>query len=189
MGELKRLEEHFSIVNMTMENVNKLLTLIYFQTQEHKAQETPGKLEPVTVNLDLASGSRAIQILPNNGYRQEIGIYNSGPGDLVFNSSHFDSSIFQQFSDPSDPDAVTPPPNQLIRIGYLPSGASMTVKSSASLWGLNINGAALITCLESVYDSNPHGYDKPPGYDGWMNGGYVETTTEDGDLVVTKALV
>lgn len=187
--------DHLTRTNHALNNLNKLLALIYYQTQESKAQETPGAERPYTINLS-APGPGDVQLLPNNGARQKVGVYNQGPGDLLFSNQHFHpASILQQLSDPNHPNTILPAPNQVVNIGLLPNGASATWYSTSAIWVYNVGGNCLLSMLESIYVTPKSVTDngaKPYGLDGAIGAGYGvipgADPSSDG-VVVSKRLV
>ena len=196
--------DHLGKVNHSLNQLNKLLALIYYQTQESKAQETPGAERPYIINLQCPTSPepQALQIVPNNGARQKVGIYNLGPNDLLLSNKYFDpGSILQQISDPAYPNQILPGPNQVVEIGILPRGASCTWYSTASIWGYNVGNSGnqrdapsncVLSILESLYvtPKSVTGM-KPYGVDGATHGGYGVTPNADpsAGVVVSKRLV
>src|ERR1700677_4007808 len=94
---LRRIEAH-------MDQSNKLLYLMYQRTQLVEADKTPGRGEPYTVNLQnpILPSPQALPLLPRNPSRNQLGIINYGPSDILFHTANFDPlTILTEVSDPS----------------------------------------------------------------------------------------
>jgi len=169
--------------NAILEKLTAFLQMAYLQTQEEESEKTPRRVRPFTVNVNAQLGQPAgttplaMQVLPRNMARNSVGLYNIGPGDLIFANSWFDpASILQQFSDPNFPDVVAPLPNQVIQIGFLPKGSAASFDATEAIWVYNIGSNAVLTMTETVFAraGRKEGVmPKPAGIDGAIGAGYV----------------
>lgn len=131
----------------------------YLMKQLTEARKIPGKTELLTVNLwNPIDPPTALQILPKNERRDSVAIVNGGPSDIIFSEKWFDpTSILQLFNDPNDPDAVTPGFNQVISIGFLISGQSVSLDGTLGVWAYSLgstagsNQNAIIGLADSLY--------------------------------------
>ena len=189
------------IINDNLERnnrmLNRLTTLIdtlFLQIQEAESEKTPAKLRPYTINLSAPQtpNPQVVQIMPRNAARDSLSIYNVGPGSLIWSNTWFDpTSMLQQFSDPAHPNTITPLANQLIEIGYLPSGGSVSINSTEAIMAYNVGGVALLTITESSYlkSGNFKGYTfPPPGVDGALGAGYDTVSDVDSNPILVKGI-
>lgn len=134
---------------------------LYDREQLKEATKTPSRSRPITFNLwNPISPPIALQLLPKNDLRQEVGLINYGPADILFSNQHFDpGTILQQLSDPNDPDAIVPGYNQAIQIGLLMAGSNVNLQASEGVWAYSLGSAAnanqnaLISLQETIFRS------------------------------------
>ena len=174
--------------NVMLAKLTELLEASYLQTQELEANKTPNESRPYTVNLSCPSepNLHPLQVLGRNPNRSSLTIYNVGAGSCFYHHTMFDpTSILQQFSDPANPNTVLPAYNQVVQIGYLPSGASVTINSTEPLWALNHGATCLLTIIESVYAKAGK---QQPGFDGVLGNAYAAAEVS-GATLTSKGLV
>jgi hypothetical protein len=190
-----QLEDMLVGVNMTMRHTNVLLAHLYKVQQQKEADKAPHNVRTYTVNVVCPTAPpTAWQMLPRNGARKDVGLINTGPSDLLFCNKQFDpGSILQQISDPQSPDIVLPAPLQMVEIGILASGSTVTLTSTNPVWVYNTKAAgnlgALISILEDVF-SVPNRLPTEPGSDGRTFQGYAEipSATDKDGVQSAKAL-
>lgn len=183
------INDNITRQNHLLEKLTQLINAAYLQVQELESEKTPSKVRPFTFNL-LTTGNGSHQLMPRNASRDSLTIYNVGTGSCIWSNTRFDlTSILQQFSDPAHPDTIAPAPMQMIEIGYLPSGSTVTINSTEAIYVASIGAAALLTILETVYSkAGKQGGTIPiPGLDGAIGGGY-EAREIDGTLIGAKGL-
>jgi hypothetical protein len=140
---------------------NNQLMEAFLRVQLRKARETPALTKLTTFNLQnpTSPAPTALQILTKNDKRASVGIYNTGPADILIAEQWFDpTTVLQWFSDPLDPDTILPGFNQSIPIGFL--GATqprLTLDGTTGLWAYSLgsqassNKNAVVSLADSVY--------------------------------------
>lgn len=190
------LEDVLAKIEQNIRHNNALLGAMYKQTQQKEAQKAPHNSRAYTINVVCPTLPLplAMQMLPRNDARKDVGLTNLGGSDLLFSEIQFDpSSILQLLNDPSTPDTVIPAPMQVIRIGLLKSGAAVTLTNAAPVWVYNLsvtNGVgALVSILEDVF-SVPNRLPSPPGTDGmaFQNYKQIPGAGPDDPIQISKAL-
>ena len=188
------INDHLRRNNIMLERLTVLLDARYKQVQEYEAEKTPNKVRPYTISLSAPTSPTAlcVQLLPRNPGRDSVALYNVGPGSLIWSNTWFDpTSILQQFSDPAHPNTITPLSNQIIEIGYVPSGGAVSVNSTEAIMGYNVGGLCVVTMTETSYlkAGNFKGVTfPPPGVDGALGAGYGTASDVDGNPVLVKGI-
>ncbi len=152
---LKRFTHHLEINE-------RVLAALYVQIQRREADKVPGKWQPYTVLvLCPTAGTQVLplQILRDEARRNTLAIVNYGTDDCLIGNEPFDPvSILQQWSDPNNPNTVLPAPNQVVKIGFLPAGGTISIESHGGVWAYNVNtssiagaSGALLTIVENLY--------------------------------------
>lgn len=145
-----------------------MMALQYQREQAKESRKTPGNGRPYTIDLQnpILPQPQALMLLPRNPLRFNVGINNLGPGDILFHTQNFDpDTILNQISDPNDstpfPYAVHfNTPNQMVEIGILPSGQSVTLRTTSSIWAFDLGALldspldALLSLVEVNYDTD-----------------------------------
>lgn len=133
----------------------------YLGRQREEARKTPGITRVTTINLlNPTAPPTALQIVPKNDKRESVAITNAGPADCIFSERWFDpTTILQWFSDPNDPSTPTPGFNQMVPIGYLIKGNSVTLDGTTGVWAYSLASAtgsnqnAILSIADSIYDA------------------------------------
>lgn len=171
---LADLLAHF---NKNINDNTQALYKLYDYVQHIEADKTPRSYRPyVWLVKDPANPTpRPLQILGSNPGRASLTMYNYGSDDIIYSNTWFDPlSITKYFSDPNSPDSVLPSPNQNIEIGFLPSGASVSIDTVEATLVYNIGGSgAVLSIIESLYGTQ-HGKPQPVerGLAGVVHQGY-----------------
>jgi hypothetical protein len=162
--------------------------------QQNESEKTPQIIRPTTLNLTAATTGQinSQQILRKDASRRQVILFNQGTGDLLWSPNQFDPlSMMSQFSDPAHPTTVLPMPNQAVPIGFLPSGATITIIGTDAIWAYNVATFCVLSMTESIY-ANPRNPKSPtfpvPGVDGAIGAGYGFAPGVDGNPVVMKGL-
>jgi hypothetical protein len=162
--ELKDFLHHSATVNQLM--------LSYFQEQLKEQNRTPENSPPRVYNLwnVVLPSPTALQIVPGNPARYKVGIANSGPSNILYSTNWFDPiSVLRNFSDPLDPDTVTPGYNQAIEMGFLLAGMAVEVNSIRSIWAYSLgsqagsNQNAILSIQDSLYKVSHDSFGEPNG--------------------------
>lgn len=163
--ELKDFLHHSATVNSLM--------LAYFKQQIELQNRTAENSPPSVFNLwnVVLPSPTALQIIPGNPSRHKVGLANAGPSNILYHTMWFDpTEILRNFSDPLDPDSVTPGYNQSIQIGFLQAGMAVEINSIRAVWAYSLgsqagsNQNAILSIQDSLY-MEPHNISvaKEPG--------------------------
>lgn len=179
--------------NKMLEHLTRMIDAAYMQIQEAESEKTPNRLRPYTVNISAPTtpAPLCVNVMPRNPSRDSMSLYNVGTGSVIWSNTWFDpTSILQQFSDPAHPGSNTPLANQIIEIGYVPSGASVTINSTEPLYCYNVGGNALVTIVESMYvkPGSLSATIPVPGIDGAIGAGYTSAADVDGNPILIKGI-
>lgn len=163
--------------------------VLYWSQQQKEATKTAATTFPRSINVQVPTVGgvvrvEPIQIMPDNSRRDELSIVNVGPSDIYYANKWFDpNSINQQMTEPNL--AITPAPavnpvgfNQMVDVGILLVGGSVTLRTSSPIWVYNVNATAtsaagrnaLLSVVETVFDTA----------DGFLNGTRNPAVGEDG---------
>jgi hypothetical protein len=162
--ELKDFLHHSATVNSLM--------LAYFQEQLREQNRTAENSPPRCFNLwnVVLPAPLALQIIPGNPARNKVGLANTGPSNILYSTAWFDPvSVLRNFSDPLDPDAVTPGFNQSIEMGFLAAGMAVEINSIRSVWAYSLgsqagsNQNAILSIQDSIFKVPHDSMGLPPG--------------------------
>lgn len=193
-----QLEDMLLGVNNTMRHTNILLAHLYKVQQQREADKTPHDLRVYTVNVVCPSGPnpQAMQVLPRNGTRKQVTIFNSSAAasssDVLISAKQFDpQSILQLISDPGNPDTVLPAPMQVVEIAILAAGAApVTLITTAPIWVYNTKVTTNLGALLTMYEQNyvvPNRQPTEAGSDGRIFQGYAPIPGADASDGVQEA--
>lgn len=156
MGEL---EEAIKVLLHTATGTNKMLAW-YLKEQMREQNRTPENSPPRVFNLwnVVLPEPQALQIIAAAPNRHKVGLANMGPSNILYSTQWFDpTTLLQRFSDPVNPDSVTPGYNQSIEIGFLPAGTTVDIISVRGVWAYSLsstagsNQNAILSIQDSLY--------------------------------------
>lgn len=141
------------------------LQQLHYRIQQGKAEETPTEWEPAYINLDVPDGN-AFQLYGHNGRRSGFTIQNLGPSDCLYNSKRFDvAQVLNSYLQGAGS-------TQVIRIGVVKSGSTVSLKSTSGLWVYNVNHGSgspqcLLNIVETLYVAGSIDSHTDAGGQGW----------------------
>jgi hypothetical protein len=177
------LNDQLARFNTHADRLIKIIERYQIAQQINEATKVPTRQRFYTVNVDaITAPPTVVQVLRRDPLRKEVSFINDGPSTCLINNQWFDpTSIQQQFSDPTNPSTVPPVANQIIQIGYLAVGGTLTFQGQEGIWVFNNSpsSGALLSIIETIYSSPAKDATPTPGLDGALMGGY--TVVNDGE--------